>query len=193
MGQIEGVVRVWGATAAELLTACLAGASAVSIDTHLVLGPADRRGITVHYLQTRIDGVVVLAADGGTPSFSAPASWVIFQSTSCSKGIDYEVITIRRGDEPLLSITEGPDGDLQVTRAGVVVESSPQDWTAEGEPIPREKPTSFRELVEKWLPVIAAELGEGAGVLKPGCEPAPPSPESVPDGDVSEGGDDIPF
>lgn len=186
MGEIEGVVRVWGATAAELLSACAAGADVVSIDPYLVLTTAGRSR-TVHSLRTRTDGVVELVADGGAPSFVAP-SWIVFQSTSCSKGIHYEAVRLWRGDEVLLSVVEDPDGNLEVRRAGTVVESIPQAWTAEGEPIPREKPTSFGDLVDKWLSVIAAELGEGAAVLQPGGDL-----QTYPEEGAVEGSDDLPF
>lgn len=193
MGQIAGVVRVWGATATEVLSACVSQARWVSIDHHLVLGPMTHEGITVHYLQTRTDGVVVMGCDGGTPSFSAPASWVIFQSTSCSKGIDYESLVVRRGDEVLASLTEGPDGDLEVKHAGAIVESIEQRWTEGGEPIPREKATTFAQLVEKWLPVIAADLGEARVVLTSEGDLASPPAAPTPEAEGIEYGDDIPF
>lgn len=185
---------MWGATAAELVTACVAGAAAVSMDPHLVLEDDDGGAVTVHYLQTRKDGVVVVHADGGTPRFSAPPSWVVFQRVSCSKGIDYEGISLRRGDAPLLTISEGPDGDLEVARAGEVVESIPQKWM-DAKPVPRDPEVTFRELAEKWLARVAPGLGDAAAVLVPDGELAVREARSAGwsvDAALLEG-DEIPF
>jgi hypothetical protein len=134
-------------------------------------------------LETREDGVVVMHLQDcvGAPRILHP-EWVVRVHTSCSKGIDFDLLHVWLGERELLDVTQLPGGELSATVKGEVVQRAPFDADV-----------TFDELVARWSPTIAAELGPGHVVLSD-RDTAPPHSKRV-DGPppAPREDDDIPF
>ena len=194
MGRHTTEIRIHGASAPQVLAAIVRGLppdADVVLDGMLTIAI---RGRASHLLSlgTRADGVVCLTVeDGGVPLVGLPPACVVYQHTSCCRGIDHESLDVVRGEVRLLGVSESPDGDLSVTIDDEEVVAIRRAWDPDGNRVPAPgDDVTWRSLVERHLPGLEARLGpaavvlrEGAATLEPRVSPAVFDPES----------DDIPF
>jgi hypothetical protein len=145
----------------------------------------------------RHDGVVELHVWDSSSVGALPAEWLVYRETSFSRGIDYESVDITLGHEILLSLREGPDGELVAQAGGQVIEEIRRRWAEDGSRLPAEgDDVTWPIFRSRHLRRVAPTLGEAAVVLSDE-DTASPTIASADGASVEDSpppeGDDIPF
>lgn len=199
MGRHTTEIRIHGASAPEVLAALVRGLppdADVVVDGALTIAFG---GDASHVLSlgTRDDGVVCLTVeDGGVPLVGLPPESVVYQHTSCCRGIDYESLFVVRGEVRLLGVSESPDGDLSVTIDDEEILEIRRVWDADGHRVPAPgDDVTWQALVDRHLPDLEARLGPAAVVLREGAASLKPrvGQAVVPSAALDPENDEIPF
>lgn len=192
VGEHTTLVRILGAPSAldvlRAILANLAPSTGIALD-HGVLHVGDRA--TMHIIETRADAVVEVHGwdlDGVGP---LPSGWLVYTKTSCSRGINYDVITVSRGAEVVYAVSNGPDGDLAAQVGDTVVEEVRRRWGPDGERIAAEgDDVTWPSFRDRHLLEMAALLGADAIILRPTV--VGPGAIGGSGGDLAQD-DDVPF
>jgi hypothetical protein len=170
-------IRIFGASAREVLCVILENSKEVFLERGYLgvdTGVIDELG-------TRADGVVCVHVHDASGPWRWPSSWVVYRHTSVSRGVDWEVIQVTRGDESIVELYEPPDGRLTATIGGVETEVV-ERVDADGHAI--EGACSWERFAARHLEALAARLGAARVVLDSGHVVAPQADGVADDADV---------
>lgn len=178
MSEHRTEIRILGASARDVLRALLEASgegAAVTLEDGFLRVRAAGVDMVVDHLSMRADGVARLHLhDAG--GLRWPADWWVYRRTSVSRGIDYEVLRVSRGERVFLEVSEDPDGHLELIIGGdVLVRVERRHDDAGNLLADANDGVTWRSLVERGLAEVAGLLGEGAAVLRDegACEASP--------------------